>query len=95
MRVQCEYCDSYVESGTNCPNCGAVLPRPKQPDALDARFVNGASIFYQDILGNGAIMNLQSQINQLEHQYATAASVRYPSDFAYDPFSCNCQKTSV
>lgn len=26
MRVQCEYCDSYVESGTNCPNCGAILP---------------------------------------------------------------------
>lgn len=24
--VRCEYCDSYVPTGTNCPNCGAVLP---------------------------------------------------------------------
>jgi len=26
-KVKCEYCDSYVDAGTNCPNCGAVLPR--------------------------------------------------------------------
>ena len=25
-KVTCEYCDSYVPAGTNCPNCGAVLP---------------------------------------------------------------------
>ena len=25
-KVKCEYCDSIVNAGTNCPNCGAVLP---------------------------------------------------------------------
>jgi uncharacterized glyoxalase superfamily protein PhnB len=25
-RVRCEYCDSTVDMGENCPNCGASLP---------------------------------------------------------------------
>ncbi len=25
-KVKCEYCGSYIDAGSNCPNCGAVLP---------------------------------------------------------------------
>lgn len=35
-KVKCEYCDSVVDAGTNCPNCGAVLPRAPADSALDA-----------------------------------------------------------
>ena len=34
-KVKCEYCDSVVDAGTNCPNCGAVLPRPPKVIMLD------------------------------------------------------------
>lgn len=27
---KCEYCGSIVDKCTNCPNCGAVLPRTKE-----------------------------------------------------------------
>ena len=39
--VRCEYCDSCVPVGTNCPNCGAVLPAQNENDVSDpfARFV--------------------------------------------------------
>ena len=42
-KVKCEYCDSIVDAGTNCPNCGAALPAPKaQPCAVDLYYNPGS-----------------------------------------------------
>lgn len=37
-KVKCEYCDSIVDAGTNCPNCGAVLPREPKVVIMDGAF---------------------------------------------------------
>jgi len=35
-KVKCEYCGSYVDAGSNCPNCGAVLPCKSEGSVLDS-----------------------------------------------------------
>lgn len=42
-KVKCEYCDSIVDAGANCPNCGAALLAPKaQPCAVDLYYNPGS-----------------------------------------------------
>lgn len=33
--IKCEYCDSIVPEGTNCPNCGAVLPEQEKAEYVE------------------------------------------------------------
>ncbi len=69
-KVKCEYCDSYVDAGTNCPNCGAVLPRAPEGSVLD-----GVVYFGQAAYGFGSVIELE-KFKQYQNGIITANKLR-------------------